>query len=354
MTKLMKEHSKTVGLPPGTLVYVGDRKAQTVTITVIDYDEAAMHERIVETPEECREYLDKSTVTWINVTGLHDMDMLQRFGSIFGIHPLVLEDVVNTGQRPRMEDYADYLFIVLKMLYRKENESSILAEQISVILGRNYVLSFQEAEGDVFDVIRDRIRAAKGRIRKRGCDYLAYSLLDAIVDNYFIVLEEIAERIEIIQEEVATKARQETLQAIHALKREMIFMRKALWPLRELVSALEKSDSKLIQRSAAPYLRDVYEHTIQVIDTIESLRDMLGGALDIYMTTVSNRMNEVMKVLTVIATIFMPLTFMAGIYGMNFENMPELKWRYGYLGILMVMLLLGIGMVTYFKRKKWL
>ena len=351
--KLMKRHSRKAGLPPGTLVYVGEKRVEKATISVIDYNEAEVNERPVAKPSDCRQYLTRDSVTWINVTGLDDTGMLETMGDVFGIHLLVLEDILNTGQRPKLQDHDDYLFMTLKMLYRGQGNGEIVAEQVSLILGRNYVLTFQEIAGDVFDIIRDRIRTAKGRIRKIGCDYLAYSLLDAIVDNYFVVLEDLGDKIEALQEKVLDRPDPETLQDIHKLKREMVFMRKNLWPLRELVGGLDKSESELVSEALGPYLRDVYEHTIQVIDNVELLRDMLSGSLDTYITMVSNRMNEVMKVLTVIATIFIPLTFIAGIYGMNFEYMPELKWKLGYAAAWCVMICVGIWMALFFKRKKW-
>ena len=354
MPRLMKKHSGKAGLPPGTLIYIGEKREGKATISVMDYNAADVHEHSVAKPAECARYLASDSVTWINVTGLHDIELLEQMGEVFGIHSLVLEDILNTGQRPKLEDHGDALFMVVKMLYRRPGTGEFVSEQVSLILGPNYVLSFQEIEGDVFDVIRDRIRSAKGRIRKMGCDYLAYCLLDAIVDSDFVVLEEFSERIETVQDRVVERADTETLQELHTLKREMVFVRKNLWPLRELVGGLEKSESELVGRDLAPYLRDVYEHTIQVIDTLELLRDALSSSLDTYMTTVSNRMNEVMKVLTVIATIFIPLTFIDGIYGMNFQHMPELAWRYGYAGVWGVMLLAAAGMVLFFKRKKWL
>ena len=353
MTVAARKQTRKAGLPPGTLVHVGERRVEDIAISVIDYDAADVHEYDVTNPEDCRAYLKKDTVTWVNLTGLHDMGVLQRFGDVFSIHPLVLEDIVNTNQRPKIEDHGECIFMVFKMLYRGDHNGQIVSEQVSLILGPNYVLSFQEVEGDVFGLIRDRIRTGKGRIRTMGSDYLAYSLLDAVVDNYFVVLEDVSEKIEQLQEVVLARPGPETLHQIHGLKRNMIFMRKNLWPLRELVSGLEKSESELIADALSPYLRDVYEHTIQVIDTVESLRDMLSGALEIYMTAVSNRMNEVMKVLTVIATIFIPLTFIAGIYGMNFENMPELKWRFGYAAVWLIMIVAGAAMAVCFKKKNW-
>jgi len=279
----------------------------------------------------------------------------EKLGKYFEVHPLVLEDIVNTGQRPKMEDFENYLFIVLKMFHYDEEADEIKTEQVSLVLGSNFVISFQEREGDVFHPIRERIRNAKGRIRKMAPDYLAYSLLDAIVDSYFIIMEKLGEEIENTEEKLVTNPTPATLQTIHNLKREMIFLRKSVWPLREVISALERGGSSLIQESTHIYLRDVYDHTIQVIDTIESFRDMVSGMLDIYLSSISNRMNEVMTVLTIIATIFIPLTFIAGIYGMNFEYMPELKWHWFYPKAFWLTIIVIAGfMAFYFKRKKWL
>lgn len=265
-----------------------------------------------------------------------------------------MEDIANTGQRPKIEDFVDYIFVVLKMLDYDEKESEITVEQLSLILGPSWAISFQENVGDVFDPIRERIRGDQGRIRKMGSDYLVYALIDAVVDNYFIALERIGEKIEDIEDELVANPVPETLRAIHNLKRQMIVLRKSVWPLREVISRLERWESKLISKSTDIYLRDVYDHTIQVIDAIETYRDMLSGMLDIYLSSVSNRMNEVMKVLTIIATIFIPLTLVAGIYGMNFNYMPELKLSWGYPLVLSIMLAIGIVMLLYFRKKKWL
>jgi magnesium transporter len=352
--KLVIKRSKKVGLPPGTPVHVGEKKIGRVRIKIIDYDEAQFQEKEAKTVEECFPFKDKLTVTWINIDGIHQVDIIEKIGNHFNIHPLVLEDIVNTGQRPKMEDFVNYIFIVLKMLYYDETESKTKAEQVSIILGSNFVISFQESEGDVFDPIRERIRNDRGRIRKLGADYLAYALIDTIVDNYFIILEKLGEKIEDIEEELVTNPAVETLQTIHSLKREMIFLRKSVWPLREVISRLERWESPLIDKSLDIYLRDVYDHTIQVIDSIETFRDMLSGLLDIYLSSVSNRMNEIMKVLTIIATIAIPLTVITGIYGMNFQFMPELQWQWSYPLVLLAMLTLGILMIRYFRRKKWI
>jgi len=354
MLRLTKKRSAKIGLPPGTLIHIGERKTEKVRIRILDYDEAQFEEKEAKTIEECFPFKDKSTITWINIDGIHQVEIIEKLGNYFGLHPLLLEDILNTEQRPKMEDYGDYIFIVLKMLYLGEANNEIEAEQVSLILGSNFVISFQERGRDVFGPVRDRIRNAKGRIRKAGADYLAYTLLDAIVDNYFIILESLGETMEETEEQLATNPNPETLQLIHALKKEMIFLRKSIWPLREVISGLERCESSLIHESTGAYLRDVYDHTIQIIDTVESFRDMISGMLDIYLSSISNKMNEVMKVLTIFASIFIPLTFVAGVYGMNFSFMPELKWQWGYFGILGVMALVGISLVVYFKRRKWL
>ena len=354
MPRFIKKISKKAGLPPGTLVHVGKVKDGTVKITTIDYDEKRFEEKKVKKVEECLPFKDKPTVTWINIDGIHQVDIIESIGKHFGVHPLVLEDIVNTGQRPKMDDFVNYIFVVLKMIYYDENDDEIKTEQVSLLISQNFVISFQEREGDIFNPIRERIRSSKGRIRKMGAAYLAYALIDSVVDNYFVILEKFGEKLDGIEEELLTNPTPETLQAIHSLKKDMTFLRKSVWPLREVIGGLERGESKLIQESTQIYFRDVYDHTIQVMDAIETARDMLSGMLDIYLSSISNRMNEVMKVLTIIATIFMPLTFIAGIYGMNFQNMPELGWRWGYFAVLLVMVAIGISMLVYFKRKKWL
>jgi len=353
-SRTIPKWSKKVGLPPGTPLHVGEKKISRAKITVIDYDEGQFQEKEAKTVEECFPLKDKPHVTWINIDGVHQVDIIEKIGTRLNIHPLVLEDIMNTTQRPKMEDFVDYIFIVLKMLHYEEDENRAKAEQVSVILGSNFVISFQENEGDIFDPIRERIKSERGRIRKMGADYLAYSLIDATVDNYFTILEKLGERIEDIEDELVSNPALETLQGIHSLKREMVFLRKSVWPLREAVNRLEKWESPLVSRSLGIYLRDVYDHTIQVIDSIETFRDMLSGLLDIYLSSVSNRMNEIMKVLTIIATISIPLTVITGIYGMNFQFMPELQWQWSYPLVLLAMLTLGITMLIYFRRKEWI
>jgi magnesium transporter len=355
MPAQIKQRSKKSGLPPGTLVHIGEKKTGNTKIAILDYDELHFEERETETVDECIPFREKPTVTWINVDSVHQPEVLEKIGGCYGLHPLVLEDIVNTDQRPKIEDYDDYLYIVLKMLYYNEKTGEITTEQISLIVGPNYVLSFQEGiEGDVFTQLRERIRNNKSRVRKMGADYLAYSLVDAIVDNYFAILEKIGDNIELLEEKLVGSPSERLLHEIHVLKREMIFLRKAVWPLREVISSMERGEHALIREDTKIFLRDVYDHTVQVIDTVEVYRDLVSGMLDLYLSSISNRLNAVMKILTIIATIFMPLTFIAGIYGMNFKYMPELEWRFGYLVILLVMLAIGVSMLVYFRNKKWL
>jgi magnesium transporter len=346
--------SKKVGLPPGTIVFVGEKRRDQVKLSVINYDGTNFQEKEVNNVEEAVSFRKKSSVTWLNIDGVHQPEIIEQVGNSFNVHPLVLEDIANTGQRPKMEDFDDYIFVVLRMLRFDEKDDETKTEQISILLGPDFVISFQEREGDVFDIIRERLRNNKGKIRKMGADYLAYSLIDAIVDNYFVILEKRGETIEDMEDKLVTNPTSETLQALHDLKREMIFLRKSVWPLREVISRLERSESPLINKSTFVYLRDVYDHTIQVMDSVDTFRDMLSGMLDIYLSSVSNRMNEVMKVLTVIATIFIPLTFIAGIYGMNFKYMPELGQAWGYPAVLILMLAIAVVMLINFRRKKWL
>ncbi|MFH1902306.1 MAG: magnesium/cobalt transporter CorA [Candidatus Omnitrophota bacterium] len=354
MSKLIKKISETAGFIPGTLVHVGEKKTDRVKITIMDYDEIRFQEKVVETIEECFPFKKTPTVTWINIDGLHDLEIINKIGKQFDLHSLVLEDILNTGQRPKYEDFDNHLFIVLKMIMFDVKKNDIFSEQVSILLGENFVISFQEKEGDVFDPIRERLKHAKGRIRKMGADYLVYILVDAIVDCYYLILEKIGDKIEGMEEELVINPTPQTFQTIHNLKRDTIFLRKSVWPLREVVNSLERGESKLIKKTTHIFLRDVYDHTIQVIDTIETFRDMISGMLDVYLSSVSNKMNETMKVLTIIATIFIPLTFIAGIYGMNFKYMPELSWRWGYQGVWVIILVTVILMVSYFKRKKWI
>ncbi len=353
MARIVKKRSVKAGLPPGSLVYVGEQRTEQAHITVIEYGEGVFRERALDDLTECSPCRDASTVTWIDVDLVHQVDLVARIGECFGLHPLVVEDILNTDQRPKMEDFGEYFYVVFRALTCNGERWAMESEQISLILGANYVLSFQEKSGAVFAKVRERIRAGKGRIDRSGADYLAYTLLDTVVDNYFIVLERLGDRIEALEDALVTNPASSTLRVIHALKRDLIFLRRSVWPLREVLSGLQREDSSLVRESTRVYLRDVYDHTIHAIDTLETFRDMISGMLDIYLSSMSNRLNEVMKVLTIIATIFIPLTFIAGVYGMNFRHMPELEWRWGYPAVMLFMAAVSGFMVVCFKRKKW-
>ena len=353
-SKFIKRTSKKAGMSPGTLVHVGEQKIETPRITVMNYDQERLEEKELKQIEESFACKDTPPVSWINIDGLHEVDLIEKLGIHFNIHPLTLEDIVNTGQRPKIEDFEDYVYLVFKMLRFDEAAGHIASEQVSLILGPNYLISFQEAEGDVFNSVRERIRKGRGRIRKSGPDYLAHALIDGVVDHYFYILEKIGEKIEQLEERLHVQPTPEILQAIHDLKREMIYFRKQVWPMREVLSTWQKTESSIVQEANKIYIRDVYDHTVQVIDTIESFRDIVSGMMDLYLSTVSNKMNEVMKVLTIMATIFIPLTFVAGIYGMNFKFMPELEWKWSYPLLWVLLIAIFLSMVLYFKRKRWL
>ncbi len=352
--KVIRTHDKKIGASPGTLVHVGERKVETVKISVFEYNAEHLTEKIPRRIEECAVRVKEPRVFWVDIAGIHQVDILEKCGAIFGLHPLVLEDILNTGHRPKFEEHDDFLFLVLKMLSLPEQGTEIRGEQISLIVGPDYLLTFQEREEDLFDGVRERLRGNRGKIRKHGADYLAYALIDAVVDGHFVILEKIGDEIERLEDELLAAPSPETLQQIHNLKREMILLRKSVWPLRELIGDLQRCESPLIAADTGIFLRDVYDHTIQIIDTVETFRDMLAGMLDLYLSSVSNHMNEIMKVLTVIATIFIPLTFLAGVYGMNFDYLPELRWRWGYAAFWGLSIVCALGMVRFSQRKKWL
>lgn len=350
----LKRFKNKIGLPPGTPIYMGDRGKEEIKITVIDYDEEHYTKKEISRIEECCSFKSKPTVTWVNIDGIHEAEIIEKLGKDFGLHPLTMEDIMNPKQRPKVEKFDHYIFIVLKMLSYDDNEERVVEEQISLILGENYVLSFQEKKGDILNPVRDRISSGQGRIRKSGPDYLAYAITDVIVDYYFLILERLGDKVEQLEDSLSGYTDETLLSKIHDLKREMILLRKSVWPLREMINGLERLETPLIQKETTRFFRDVYDHTIHVIDTIETYRDMIFSMHDTYLSTISNRMNEVMKVLTIIATIFIPLTFIAGIYGMNFEFMPELKWPFGYFAVLGIMVVVALIMVLYFRKKKWL
>jgi magnesium transporter len=360
MNRYSKKMSQKIGQAPGTVVYLGEKREEKPIIEIIEFDETNFQGKIVSDVTECFSYLDSPSPTWIRVTGIHDVNIIKKLGEHFGLHPLTLEDIVNTIHRPSMDETENYLFVSMKMLHSDSNSERIISEQVSIILGSNFVISFEETKSDVFDPVKERIKKAMPRTRFLSVDYLAYSLMDAVVDYYYLVLENLGERIESIEEKIISKPVSENIETIHQIKRQLIFVRKSVWPLREVIGGLERMDTPLIHDSMRMFLRDLYEHAVQVIDTVETYRDTVSGLLDIYLSSMSNRLNEVMKILTIIATIFMPLSFLAGVFGMNFNtsvspfNMPELGLRYGYPLFWLLVLIIGGGLLWFFRRKRWL
>lgn len=350
-----KKRSRKSGLPPGSLVYVGDKPAEkNARITMLDFDEQHFLEKYVQNVEDCLPFANANTVTWINVDSLQMPGVMEAFGKGLDFHPLMLEDILHTDQRPKFEDYGDYIFFVLKMLEFDASKNEITIEQLSLVLGANYLISFQERPGDEFDPLRERIRKSMGRIRKLGPDYTAYSLMDSVVDHYFDVLEKIGEKIETVEAILSSNPKPDTLRMIHELRRELIFLRKSVWPLREVIASMQHSDSPLIHESTEMFLRDLHDHVIRVAEGIDTYRDMLSSMQDVYLSSISNRTNEIMKVLTLFSSIFLPLTFITGIFGMNFQHFPELEWHYGLQGTVVLMVVVGVGMYLFFRRKKWL
>lgn len=351
--RLYKKRSSKAGLPPGSLVPVGDILEGPTQITLIQYDATHLDERNIHKLGACLPLKESPSVSWINVDSVHDPILLEEFGKVFQLHPLTLEDILNTDQRPKFENLDTVLYIVLKNFNFDATTRQVKTEQVSLIVGPNFVLSFQEKIGDEFDPIRERLRTNHAKLRKLGPDYLAYSIVDTIVDQYFLVLEKLGECLEDLELKLTTSSDNTILQEIHTMRRELILLRKAVWPLREVVNAMLRLDSPLMNETMQPYLRDVYDHTIQVIDTVETYRDILSGLQDLYLSVLSNRINEVMKVLTIISAIFIPVTFIAGIYGMNFKYMPELETPYGYITVIALMFCVIMIELIYFKKKKW-
>jgi len=350
----IRKRSHKLGLSPGSLIYLGKKRMDKVKIHVIDYTEKSLIDKDINKIEECFPLKNKKSVSWINIDGLHDVEIIRKIGEHYGIHSLFLEDILNTDQSPKIEFSDDYILIITKMLSFDKKEKRIISEQISILLGKNFVISLQEAEGDFFDPVRERIRTATGKIRKMGADYLAYVLLDIIIDNYFAVLESIGDGLESVEDKLIAGINNGFLKEFYHLKRELLFLRRSVWPLREVINKIQKTENSLIKKQTYLFLKDLYDHTIHVIDSIEVFRDVVAGMQELHLSSVSNRMNEIMKVLTIISTIFIPLTFIVGLYGMNFQYLPELSWKYGYFFILEIMAIIACGMLLYFKRKKWL
>ncbi|MBD3419326.1 MAG: magnesium/cobalt transporter CorA [Chitinivibrionales bacterium] len=351
--RLFRRFIHKPGLPPGTLVAPEEKVARKPEISIFHYQESNYTEKIIDI-NDITESKSTPAVSWINVNGLGDIEILKRLGERFDIHELTLEDVLNLDQRPKFEEHDAYNFLVLKMLYFNKAKTDIESEQVSMVLTGNAALSFQERPGDVFDIIRERIRKGKGRVRKFGPDYLVYALMDAIVDNYFVVLETLGNSIENIETEVVENPTTQTSATIHSLRRKILLLRRSIWPLREVINGFMRSESAFINKESQLFLRDLYDHTIQVIETLETFREMLTGMLDVYLSASGNRMNEIMKVLTIISTLFIPLGFMAGLYGMNFKYMPELEWKWGYPVLLGVMAASVGAFLLYFRKRKWI
>jgi magnesium transporter len=348
----MALNSQNIGAPPGTLFYNGEVRNEPVKITLIEFNESEFFEDEYFNLEDCISHVKPNMVKWINVGGIHKPDLVEQIGKIYNIHPLTLEDIVHIDQRPKFEDYDHYVIAMMKMI---SYSTQVDSEQLAIILLDNTVISFQEPHGgDAFDIIRNRLRTSKGRVRKLGADYLAYALMDAVVDCYFTCIEKIGDKVEEIEEDIINNSDKKSLLELYHLKREMIYLRKQVWPLRDMINNMVRSETNLINPSTDIYLRDLNDHVTRIIDTVETYRDLLSGIMDIYLSTNANRMNEVMKVLTIMSSIFIPVTFIVGVYGMNFENMPELKTQNGYYFIWAVMISIIVGLLFYFKRKKWM
>lgn len=354
ISKAIKYRVKKAGLAPGSLISMNENKTDKINAFVFDYDADILIEKQDASLQECLKSLDNKSNTWVNICGIDDIHTIETVGRRFGLHPLLLEDIMSCGQRSKLDDYKDTIYIVVKMLTYNEESQQVEDEQVSLVLGKNFLISFLESKNNVFAPIYERLRPNNTRLRQRGPDYLCYALIDCLVDNYFLILEKVDEKLEHLEAELIKSPSPKTLQKIQKAKREITLLRKSIWPMREVISNFRRIETPLIQDTTKLYIHDVYDHTIQAIDAIESFRDIAAGMLDIYLSNISQRMNEIMKVLTVVSTIFVPLTFIASIYGMNFDNIPELHSKYGYYAILGLMFTVTFGMLLYFKRKGWI
>jgi magnesium transporter len=352
--KKRRNHSHKRGLPPGSLVYVGKERQDDVKITVIDYNKEHIEERDISKVQQCYPYLRTSNVTWINISGIHDVNLVEKIGEEFGLHPLLLEDILNSDHRPKLSHLDQHLLVILKRLYVHPDDFQVRDEQISILLGENTVITFQENEADDFDSIRSQIKESIGDIRKLGADFLMYRIIDSIVDRYLLEIERLNDHIEQLEEEVVLHPTQQILHRIYIFKKQIIRFRKNTWPAREVIHKLEKNEYEFIQPSTRFYYSDIHEHIIQLNDMVETTRGIMTSLLDVYFSSVSHRMNEIMKVLTIVSTVFIPLTFIVGVYGMNFAFMPELEWHWGYPMVWGVMILLTSSMFIFFRKRKWI
>ncbi len=350
-----KRKASKRGLPPESLVFTGEKMLAEPVVSLISFNDQELEEIRIGSASDLPPQIAEDKVTWLNMDGVHDITFIEAVGKNFGLHPLILEDVLDTSQRPKAEVYDDVVFFVARMLTHSETGHVISVEQVCFVLSKNFVITFQEGkQGDVFEEVRERLRRSKGKSRKSKADYLFYELLDAIVDNYFVILEKVGNELEELEDDILKNKKNAVLHELHNLKSEILLVRKSIWPLRDALTKTEREENSLISKSTRIYLRDTIDHAIQEIETIETYRDLLASLQDLYLSTLSNKMNEVMKLLTIITTIFIPLSFIAGVYGMNFKHMPELEWQYGYFLILFIMLVIGGGMLKYFRVKKWL
>jgi magnesium transporter len=355
MAHSLRKGKRKVGLPPGSPMYTGHEGEQPIHMQLFVYNTEQLQEYTPKTVDEVVDMpLPEGSFLWLNVDGVHQVEVVEQLCQHFGIHPLTIEDIVNTQQRPKVEQLENYLYVVLKMIDYDTEKGTVSSEQISLLLGSNFVLSFQERPGDTFMPVRNRLRVGKPRIRGGGSDYLLYALMDTIVDNYFVILDKIDDQAVLLESQMLVHATKDSFDAVYHLKREMLTIWRSVWPLRDVMYRLERGDFALIQEKTQIYLHDVYDHMTQIIDIVEVTRDLLKDMADLYHSTISNRTNEIMRVLTIISTIFIPLTFIVGVYGMNFEVMPELQWAWGYYFVWTLMIGLSIGMVILFRRKKWL
>ncbi|MDP2090636.1 MAG: magnesium/cobalt transporter CorA [Candidatus Gracilibacteria bacterium] len=353
LSRLIPKTDK-IASSPGTIKYIGKKRNSKIKISLINYNENEANEIQIKSTKELNNYDTQKTIKWINIKGVHNEKIIHEIGEIYKIHPLVLEDIANTTQRPKIEEYNDYTFIVLKIINFSKDNHEVLIEQFSILVGKNYVITFDENEYDDFSGVKARILSKKGKITKLGSDYLMYAIIDAVVDQYFTVLEEISEKMEELEDELMFSANQNLLNKIYSLKKEIVYLKKSIWPLREVINSLQRSENKLITKNTLIYLRDVYDHTIHAIETVETFRDLTSGMLDLYLSTVSNKTNEIMKVLTIFSAIFIPLTFLAGVYGMNFQFMPELAMKWTYPAWWIFCIIVTIILIIVFKKKKWL
>jgi len=351
----MSKKRKKTGLPPGSVIFTGDKKVEKTLVHHLHYDSENLEQRILENHNQA--VFHQSTedkVDWYDMRGIHDTNFIQSLGATFDMHSLVLEDVADVNQRPKFEEYEKGDFISIRALKFDKNSTKIFTEHVTIYFNKGFIVTFQETESDLFSIVRQRIESGKGKIRYRGADYLAYAIVDILVDNYFLVLEEIEEIMEVLEDKVISNQDKNIKGEIHALKKELLVLRKSIAPLREAIGRFSKTDSSFVEERNIIFIRDLYDHTIQIMDMVDTHRDMLNGLQDLFLTEVSFRMNKVMQLLTLVSTIFIPLTFLAGIYGMNFKYMPELESRYAYFVLLGVMAVIFVGLLIYFRKKKWI